>query len=140
VKPRSRLPWLAAVLALGLWPGETGSLRTGAQATAALSTSQEERDAVSLGEDALSSSAALDKSSDSEGIAEELPEQPAPWQLKPDARGRCPKRQLAANGGCWLKVDAELEDCPGNGFVYQGSCYVPARASVKVPTSAPRKR
>jgi hypothetical protein len=134
VKPRSWLPWLAAVLALGLWPEETGSLGTRAQ------PSEEERDPVSLGESALSSSAVLDKVSDREGITVELPEQPLPWQLKPDAQGRCPKRQIVINGGCWAKVDFDLKDCPGIGYVYQGSCYVPGRAPVKVPTSAPRKR
>ncbi len=140
VKPRSWLPWLAAVLALGLWPEQTGSLRTGLQPTGAHSTSKEESDAVSLGDTPLSSPAVVAKPSAREGINEELPEQPLPGQLKPDGQGRCPKRQIAINGGCWGKLDLALEDCPGNGFVYQGSCYVPVRVSVKVPTSAPRER
>jgi serine/threonine protein kinase len=140
VKSRTWLPWLAAVLALGLWPEETGSLSTGTQSTKALSTFKKEGDPVSLGEAALSASSARDTPSAQEAITDEFPEQPFPWQLKPDAQGRCPKRQIAINGGCWAKVDFALEDCPGNGFVYQGGCYVPARATAKVPTSAPRKR
>jgi hypothetical protein len=135
---RHMLPWIAAALALWLGPEETGSLRTGPQPTVAQSTSGEEPDAVSLGETALKSSPELAKPTEGEAITEELPE-PLPGQLKPDAKGRCPNRQIAINGGCWAKVDFDLKDCPGIGYVYQGGCYVPGRATMRVPTSAPRE-
>ncbi|HEX8703066.1 MAG TPA: serine/threonine-protein kinase [Myxococcaceae bacterium] len=131
VKPRHWLPWLAAVLALGLWPAQTGTLRTGSH------ESEKGRDAVSLGEAALNASVEPASPSDSEGIRQEFPKQPFPDQVKPDARGRCPKRQLVINGGCWLKVEVEPDDCPAIGVMQQGECYVPVRTSVKVPAAAP---
>jgi hypothetical protein len=138
-EPRHKLPWIAALLTLWLWSGETGSLRTEPQPTVARSTSGEEPDAVSLGEAALKSSSERAKPTEGEGITEELPE-PLPGQLKPDGKGRCPKKQIANNGGCWFKVAVDLEDCPGIGYVYKGGCYVPGRTTMKVPTSAPRER
>ena len=136
VKSRRWLPWLAAVLAVGLWPGETGSPRTVPQPTAVHSMSRKER--VSLGDAVQDSAAVAAKSPDRDAVAEEVPKEPFPWQLKPDSKGRCPRSQVAINGGCWAKANFELEDCPGNGFVYQAGCYVPTRAKVKVPTSAPK--
>jgi len=136
-KSRRWLPWLAAVLAVGLWPGETGSPRTVPQPTAAHRMSRKER--VSLGDTTQSAEAVLAKSPARDRISEDLPTEPFAWQLKPDSKGRCPRRQVALNGGCWAKVNYELEDCAGIGFVYQGGCYVPARANVKVPTSAPKR-
>jgi hypothetical protein len=136
---RHKLPWIAAMLALWLGPGETGSLRTGTQPMVARTTSGEEPDAVSLGETALKSSPERAKPSEGEGVTEELPE-PLPGQPKPDAKGRCPKKQLAINGGCWFKVTVDLKDCPVIGSVYQGQCYVPVQAAAKVPTSAPQER
>jgi serine/threonine protein kinase len=138
VKPRRWLPWLAAVLALGLWPEGTTLRQTGTQIPAARNASGKKPDAVSVGETALRSSAVLAISPNKEGITEEFPEQPLPGQLKADAKGRCPNRQVAIHGGCWAKVEFELKECSTIGFVYQGACYVIVRAPVKVPTSAPR--
>jgi hypothetical protein len=135
VQPRSWLPWLAAVLALGLWPAQKGSLLM-----AAHSASERESDAISLGETTLNSPPELVMSPDRGSITVEFPKQPAPDQLKPDAQGRCPKGQHLINGGCWLKVEVSLEDCAGNGFVYQGGCYAAVRAPVKTPTSSPQER
>jgi serine/threonine protein kinase len=140
VSPQRWLPWLAAVLALGLRP-EGAMLSQGEpRFPVAPGTSSEEPDAVSFGETAPRSSPAVTHSSEKEGITEEFPEQPLPGQLQPDARGRCPNKQRAINGGCWAKVDSELKDCPTIGFTYQGACYVIVRAPVKVPTSAPQQR
>jgi hypothetical protein len=140
VQPRSWLPWLAAALALGLWPERTGSLRAGPHLTASHGAFDDQSEAVSLGETAPNASAVVVRPLDREGITVEFPTQPFPDQLKPDAQGRCLKGQHLINGGCWLKVEVELKDCPGNGFVYQGACYVPVRSSVKVPTAAPREQ
>ena len=140
VRPRRRSLWLLALLALGLWPGETGPLRTAApRSMATHGLSEKERDPSSLAERALNAPAVVDEPPDEQGISKDLPEQPFSNQIKPDARGRCPKKQhIAINGGCWLKLDSDSEDCEDNGFVYQGGCYLPARTSRKVPTSAPK--
>jgi hypothetical protein len=142
VKPRSWLPWLAAGVALGLWPEETGSLHAEERPTVARSESAAERDAVSLGDGALSSSATSEKSTLRGVIAVEVPKKPRPGQLKPDANGRCYKKLFAINGGCWLKVDLDPKDCDVtlNVFVYQGGCYMPIPASEQEPTSAPQER
>jgi hypothetical protein len=141
MKARRWLPWLAAALALGLWPEETGSIRTGEQLTAAYGVSDARRGAVSLGDTAQSASAERAKAPSEEPIAQELPKTPLPGQLKPDAKGQCPKGMIAINGGCWLKTDVEPELCLGNGFVYRGSCYLPFLVSGgRAPTSAPRER
>ncbi len=98
------------------------------------------RGAVSLGDTAQGSSAERSNGPAEKPIAQELPKQPLPGQIKPDAKGRCPTKQIAINGGCWVKVDAALEDCHGNLFVYRGGCYLPMLTRGRVPTSAPRER
>jgi serine/threonine protein kinase len=139
MKPRSWLPWLAAAMTLGLWPEETGSLRTGGPLSAARSGSKAEGDTASVGDTALSSSAAPVKEPARGVIALELPKQPLPGQLTPDAKGRCRKKQIPINGGCWVKVDFTADECPGTGYVHQGECYVPIFVPGRQPTSAPQK-
>ncbi len=133
MKPRSWLPWVAAMLTLGLLPEETGSVRTGHQATA-------EHNAVSLGDSALNPSAAEAKNTPKPVIAMELPKKPRPGQRRPDATGRCPPNKVAINGGCWLKVNFTPEECLVNGFTHQGGCYVPVYFSPSGPTSAHQER
>jgi len=130
-EPRRWLTWLAAVLALGLWPEPTASVRTGKESTAA---------PVSLGDSVPVSSDGPEKTSVQEGIAQQLPKDPLPGQLKPDSSGRCIKGLIAINGGCWIKTDVDPERCIGNGYVYQGRCYVPYYGSKSQPTSAPQER
>jgi serine/threonine protein kinase len=137
VKPRRWLPWLAALMALGLWPEETGSLRTGGTVTGDQSGSAAEGEAVSLGDAAQSSSAEPVKNPDKSVIALEIPKHPLPGQLKPDAKGNCHKKQVAINGGCWRKVDLDLDECRGNGTVHQGGCYVPIFEPGRRPAAAP---
>ncbi len=128
-KARPWLPWLAAALALGLWPGEPGSVLTEQQPKA--------RQPVSLGDTALNPLAATTKDPSQRAIVLEIPKNPRPGQRRPDAKGRCPKKQIAINGGCWLKVDLDTEDCHGNVFTHQGGCYMPIDAPGSIPTSAP---
>jgi len=136
-KARSWLPWLAAAMALGLWPGKHGSLRTSASPTAERSGSNTQGDEVSLGESAVSSSGAPAEAP-KDAIAKELPKQPQPGQLRPDANGLCRKKQVAINGGCWVKMDLEPEECRGPGvYLYQGGCYFPVPATQPQPTSEP---
>ncbi len=108
-------------------------MRTGDQASA-------ERHAVSLGDSALSPSAAEAKNTPKPVIAMELPKKPRPGQRRPDAKGRCPAKQIAINGGCWIKVDFTPEECLVTGFEHQGGCYVPIYVSSNEPTSAPQER
>ena len=136
-KARRWMPWLAAVMALGLWPEETGSQRTEGPATAAEGGSAAQRNAVSLGETSLNASEVPKKAPAKQGVAQALPTQPLPGQLKPNSKGRCIKRQVAINGGCWVKVDFPADECPGTGYVYRGGCYVPIFVSERQPTSAP---
>jgi hypothetical protein len=65
------------------------------------------------------------------------PPKPVPGQIKPDAKGRCHKGQVALNGGCWFELKISPDDCPGNGVVYRGACYSPIVPSAREPTSAP---
>ncbi len=137
VKTRSWLPWLAVAMALGLWPGKPGGLRTEATLTAERGGSNAQGDVVSLGESAVSSSDAPAKGP-KDAIAKELPKQPQPGQLRPDENGHCRKRQVAINGGCWVKMDVEPKECRGHDvYLYQGGCYFPIPASQPQPTSEP---
>jgi serine/threonine protein kinase len=137
VKSRAWQPWLAAVMALGLWPGKPSGLRTRAPLTADRSGSNEEGDAVSLGDSSVSSSDAPAKAPQ-DAIAKELPKQPRPGQLRPDANGHCRKDLVAINGGCWLKLNVAPDECRGHDvYLYQGGCYFPIPASRPQPTSGP---
>jgi hypothetical protein len=134
---RSWLPWLAAAMALGLWPAKPGWLRTQASLTVDRGGSNAQSDEVSLGESAVSSSGAPAKAPQ-DAIAKELPKEPRPGQLRPDEKGHCRKKQVAINGGCWLKLDLEPEQCRGHDvYLHQAGCYFPVPASQPQPTSEP---
>ncbi|HEX8699612.1 MAG TPA: serine/threonine-protein kinase [Myxococcaceae bacterium] len=139
-RSRSWVPWLTAVLALGLWPEQPGRRRTSTAPTIARSESTAEHDAVSLGKNAQPSSAAKEKPPAQALIAMEFPKKPRPGQRRPDANGQCPAKQVAINGGCWIKVDFTPEDCILNGFAREGSCYLPVYESSPGPTSAPQNQ
>ncbi len=75
-------------------------------------------------------------------IALEVPPKPLSGQLRPNAQGRCPFKNLVIiNGGCWMKVDDDSENCTGNenGFAYQGACYMPAMKAQSPATSDPQE-
>ncbi|HEX8705181.1 MAG TPA: serine/threonine-protein kinase [Myxococcaceae bacterium] len=136
-KARSWLPWLAAAMALGLWPAKPGWLRAQATRTAERGGANAQGDAVSVGESAVSSSDAPAKAPQG-AIAKELPKEPRPGQLRPDEKGHCRKDLVAINGGCWLKLNLEPKECRGPGaYLYQGGCYFPVPASQPQPTSEP---
>jgi hypothetical protein len=140
-RARKWLLGLAAAMALGLWPEETGSVRTVERLTVGHGVPAEARrkeDAVSLGETAMSSSDTAAKSPSEGAITRELPKEPLPRQMKPDAKGWCPKKLIPINGGCWGQVNFDVEQCHGSAFyVYQGGCYAPAYEPARKPTSAP---
>jgi len=137
-RARSWLPWLAAAMALGLWPEQTGSMRFRPHLSVGQSSSEQERDTASLGDTGVSSPAEHEQDPSRNAVAEEFPKKPAPGQLKPDAKGRCPSNQIALNGGCWTKVALSPEECLGNGVMYQGSCHIPFYESSRLPASAPQ--
>jgi serine/threonine protein kinase len=140
VKTRRWLPWLAAAMTLGLWPEETNLVHTVEQpplAHGAAGNTQRKEESVSLGDTAMDSPATVEKSSSSKAVALELPKEPLPGQIRPDANGRCPQKQIPINGGCWGKVDFDVDHCLGNLFVYRDGCYAAAYEPARKPTSAP---
>jgi hypothetical protein len=72
-------------------------------------------------------------------MAEEPLPEPQPGQLRPDAKGRCPrKQQVSLNGGCWMVSSSESEDCAAlGGQMFKGTCYLPLPAPKRRPTSSP---
>jgi hypothetical protein len=148
-KPRERswpgLLWLAAVMMLGalvLWPRERGIGSTQEElAVTQEASAEEKRDGgvTHVGDTALTSAYATMKVPAGRGVALEVPPKPVPGQIKPDAKGRCHKGQVALNGGCWFELKISPDDCPGNGVVYKGACYSPIIPSTREPTSAPMK-
>jgi hypothetical protein len=133
---------LAAMSTLLLWPRGAGpghaaeefmGVRCSPEATG------KESGSISLGDSALASSEPLGKGPDGKGVAQEVPPQPLPWQIKPDANGRCRKGQFAINGGCWWKLDIDIDDCKGSAFTHKRGCYAPVLAPPREPTSAPTK-
>lgn len=71
-------------------------------------------------------------------IALDLPQTPLPGQIKPDANNRCPNNaQIVINGGCWLKLEADLTDCATYaGYVHKNTCYLPALPRQRQSASA----
>jgi serine/threonine protein kinase len=76
-----------------------------------------------------------------EVMAKDAPPEPEEEQARPDAKGRCPhKRQVALNGGCWVVVPFNPEECEDNGgYMFKGSCYVAVipPGHKHTPTSSP---
>jgi hypothetical protein len=72
-------------------------------------------------------------------MAEDTLPEPQPGQIRPDAKGRCPrKRQVALNGGCWAATSYDREECTElSGHVYKGTCYLPFIPPGRSPTSGP---
>jgi serine/threonine protein kinase len=142
-KARQWLPWLAAAMALGLWPEETGTVRTVERPTLAhdaAGNAKRKEESVSLGDTAMNSPEAEAESPSKKGIALELPKNPLPGQRKPNSKGRCPGEQVSINGGCWGKVVLTVDECPGHLYVHEGGCYVPVFERARKPTSAPQPR
>jgi serine/threonine protein kinase len=141
---RRWLSWIALTVmgTLLLWPRGTG-VGLADEEFVGMRCSPEaigrEPGSVSLGDASVVSSEPPGNAPAGRAVTQEVPPQPLPGQLKPDANGRCRKGQFAINGGCWLKASVDLQDCAGNGYVYRGSCYVPMFPPARGPTSAPMK-
>ena len=74
-----------------------------------------------------------------QAMAAETPPEPQPGQTRPDAKGRCPrKQQVALNGGCWMAFSVDQEACTElRGHLYKGTCYLPFIPPGRPPTSSP---
>jgi serine/threonine protein kinase len=144
---RSWRPWLAAGvagLALATWtvwvaPGESVESASVAQEE---NSEEDQLDAgpVGLGEAVVSTS--TEDSPEKLGpraMAAETPPEPQLGQTRPDAKGRCPRKRLVAlNGGCWMMLSADQEECAGlHGQLYKGTCYLPFIPPGRPPTSSP---
>jgi hypothetical protein len=71
-----------------------------------------------------------------QAISQDLPPEPLPEQLRPDAKGQCPgRKQVPINGGCWVEYPAaNAGECEQNGYVLLKSrCYAPALKSRRKP-------
>jgi hypothetical protein len=140
-------PWLAAGaagLALAMW---TRWMVTGASVESASVAQEETAEAgqpdagpVGLGDAAASASSGdTPETLSPKVMAEETLPKPQPGQARPDAKGRCPrKRQVALNGGCWMRLSADQEGCADySGHMYKGSCYVPIIPPGRSPNASP---
>ncbi|HYH97154.1 serine/threonine-protein kinase [Hyalangium sp.] len=143
----SRQRWLAPVavsllMAVWVWwvaPGQSKE-RPAVTRQQAAGASQEEGDTAGLGDAAASVSAEEAPGSTGwKGLSEDPLPEPQPGQARPDARGRCPRRQhVALNEGCWKRLNLEGEDCEElKGQLYKGTCYMPITTPGRKPTSSP---
>ncbi|WP_407741587.1 serine/threonine-protein kinase [Hyalangium sp.] len=78
-----------------------------------------------------------------QGMGEDALPEPEPGQVRPDQKGRCPRKGLVAlNGGCWAETSVEREGCTElGGQMFKGTCYVPfiPPGRKHPPTSVPLK-
>jgi eukaryotic-like serine/threonine-protein kinase len=86
-----------------------------------------------LGEDSLTARVdSPDMPSGPEPISRDIPPQPRPGQQRPPCRR---KGEVVINGGCWV-LQANVEPpCGDDEYEWQGSCYRPASARSRPPTS-----
>jgi hypothetical protein len=140
----SRLLASAAVFMLVTWawwmaPESSGEKSSVAQPETG-GAGQQDGGTAGLGE-AAASVAAVDSAGPSfqEGVAEDPLPEPLPGQARPDANGRCPrKQQVVLNGGCWKRLSLEREECEEiSGHVFKDACYVPGSPPRRKPTSSP---
>jgi serine/threonine-protein kinase len=96
---------------------------------------------VALGDAVLAAQvASLDTHSAGTPFALDVPPKPLPGQVRPNAQGRCPSKDMVIiNGGCWMKLDDDSEDCTRTeyGYTYQGACYSPLMKRHPPATSRP---
>ncbi|MCY1021142.1 serine/threonine protein kinase [Pyxidicoccus sp. MSG2] len=145
-----RWPWFAAAGLGGTLALSAGGLlsvsRPEEPATSHVAEQEESKDAgtVAVGDAALTAPVAPEKApSVWTSIAVDIPPKPFQGQRRPDANGRCPKKeQVAINGGCWRKLPTDVQDCADEDgfFEYRGACYIPVMAKPRPATSGPAER
>jgi serine/threonine protein kinase len=148
-KPRAHLRarqfWLATAamgLALATW-ALWGVARQSVESASfvlreAADAGQADAGTAGLGDAAsIASEEEAPGSSMREAVTEDMPPEPLPGQTRPDAKGRCPRKQLVAlNGGCWVQFPLDREECAGvSGAMFKGTCYVPFIPPMRQPTS-----
>lgn len=137
---RSRLALAGVVLAIWVGAPSDGVHTPSACAHEIAGADQPDAGTSGLGETAASA-ATMDSPEPSflDAMAEEPPPEPEPGQIRPDAKGRCPrKQQVALNGACWAQVALEREECEATGgSIFNGTCYQPLFGPKRRPTSSP---
>jgi eukaryotic-like serine/threonine-protein kinase len=141
-----RLAAAAALLMLSAWAGWEVRDRTQVQPSISwaesAASSQEGSDTVGLG-DALSRMPVVEDPPDAsvpDVMSTDTLPPPMPGQATPDTKGQCPRKgQLALNGGCWIRLTLQREDCEGSGYVFTSQCYGPviSHQHRRQPTSEP---
>ncbi|HZI15238.1 MAG TPA: serine/threonine protein kinase, partial [Myxococcus sp.] len=141
-RPRLALASAAGVFALGfIWVLD----RWGPHAERPQFTQQEQaRDAGTVGVgDSVLTAPVASAYAPSAGtlLAQEIPAEPFPGQIRTDAHGRCPEADMIPlKGGCWMKIPKDLTECARSeaSYVYKGACYMPAfRIRGRPATSSP---
>jgi serine/threonine-protein kinase len=139
---RSWRPGLAAAVALGAaWVLSTSDREQAGQVRVAEWVDAGDGGAVAAGDAALTAPVASTHAPfEGSPIALDMPSKPFRGQLRPDAKGRCPRPTMVPiNGGCWLEVNVKLETCREYAYVYKGLCYEPAAPLLPPATSSPAK-
>ncbi len=144
---REGWPWLALVAAgltvvLGVRPAPRGEPSEEPALTHAGGSNEEAPGARTRGLGEAAAATALDQApaaSWHEKLAQEPLPEPQPGQLRPNAKGQCPRKwQTVLNQGCWAETSLEHEACVQfNGQMYKGKCYLPAIPPGRPPTSSP---
>jgi hypothetical protein len=141
---RPRLAMAAAGLMLAVWAWWSTPEKRMEQPSAvrqeAGGAHLEDGGTVGLGDAASTTSTVISPDSPVRGsLAEDTLPEPLPGQLRPDAKGQCPlKRQVALNGGCWVRLKLEREECEAlRGYLFKDTCHVPILAPRRHPTSSP---
>jgi hypothetical protein len=133
-------------LAVGAWWAIPGKPLEEHSVAPAESSEADSADAGTAGLGDAATSMAMEQapsvSTDEAMSADPLPE-PMPGQVRPDDKGRCPRKGLVTlNGACWAESAWEPETCVTlGGQMFKGTCYVPfiPPERRRAPTSGPVK-
>ncbi len=139
---RLGLATAAAALALATW-ALSGASRQSVESPFLARREVAKADRADAGTAGLGEAASIasednaPRSSVPEAMTEDVLPEPVPGQTRPDAKGRCPSKQLVVlNGACWLRAAWEREECAGGkGQMFRGMCYVPFIPPGRQPTS-----
>jgi eukaryotic-like serine/threonine-protein kinase len=145
---RLQWPWLAlaASLTLTVWAGwavhKRPARKTSLAQARAETVSPQDVGTAGLGEaTSTSTTAQAPEPTVHAPLADDSLPEPQSGQMRPDAKGRCPrKHQVALNGACWVPLDLAREQCESlgsNGKLFKGRCYVPALSPDHPATSHP---
>ncbi len=141
-------PAAVAGLALAVWTERTVSHESLEQPSVARAESvrPESSDAGTAGLGDAATVAPPDRvpsGATAQGMSEDTLPEPQPGQVRPDEKGRCPRKgAVALNGGCWAETPSDRDGCTElGGQMYKGTCYVPfiPPGRKHSPTSGPLK-